>query len=62
MSDIATHITSLVTDADLSSVRVPVGFAPLGSRDVIEETLQCLVASETLRRINRDPYDLPVVS
>lgn len=59
MSDISTRIFTLVRAADPGTVWVPTDFAHLGSRDVIDKTLQRLVASGTLRRIDRGLYDLP---
>ncbi|MFJ1213589.1 DUF6088 family protein [Burkholderia pyrrocinia] len=62
MSDISTRIVMLVREAEPGAVWVPADFAHLGSRDVIDKTLQRLVASGTLRRIDRGLYDLPVVN
>ena len=53
MSDISTRIVTLVREAGPGAVWVPADFAHLGSRDVIDKTLQRLVASGTLRRIDR---------
>ncbi|MEN2469156.1 MULTISPECIES: DUF6088 family protein [Burkholderia] len=62
MSDIGTRIVTLVREADPGTVWVPADFAHLGSRDVIDKTLQRLVASGTLRRIDRGLYDLPAIN
>ncbi|CAB3765761.1 DUF6088 family protein [Paraburkholderia humisilvae] len=62
MSNISARIISLVNAAGPSSVWVPTDFAHLGPRDVIDKTLQRLVASGTLRRIDRGLYDLPGVN
>ena len=62
MSDIGTRIASLISDAGPGTVWTPPDFAQLGSRDVIDKTLQRLVASGTLRRIDRGLYDLPTVN
>jgi len=62
MSDIGTHIASLVNAAGPGFVWTPADFAQLGSRDVIDKTLQRLVASGALRRIDRGLYDLPAVN
>ncbi|WP_206145518.1 DUF6088 family protein [Burkholderia sp. Ac-20384] len=62
MSDVSTRITSLVSAAGPGTVWVPADFARLGSRDVIDKTLQRLVASGILRRIDRGLYDLPVIN
>jgi hypothetical protein len=62
MSDISAHIVSLVNAAGPGSVWVPTDFAYLGPRDVIDKTLQRLVANGTLRRIDRGLYDLPAVN
>ncbi len=37
-------------------------FLDLGSRDAVEKTLQCMVASDELRRIDRGLYDQPRVN
>lgn len=62
MSDIGSRITSLITASGSGSVWTPADFAQLGSRDVIDKTLQRLVANGTLRRIDRGLYDLPAVN
>lgn len=62
MSDISTRIISLVSAAAPGSVWVPADFTHLGPRDVIDKTLQRLVAGGTLRRIDRGLYDLPAIN
>ncbi|SIO72460.1 Transcriptional regulator, AbiEi antitoxin, Type IV TA system [Burkholderia sp. GAS332] len=62
MSDASARIMSLVTAAGPAVVWVPTDFAHLGSRDVIDKTLQRLVTSGNLRRIDRGLYDLPAVN
>lgn len=62
MSNLSTYVTSLISAAGPGHVWAPADFAQLGSRDVIDKTLQRLVISGTLRRIDRGLYDLPVVN
>jgi hypothetical protein len=62
MSDLSSRITSQVNAAGPGFVWVPADFAHLGSRDVVDKTLQRLVASGTLRRIDRGLYDLPAIN
>ena len=62
MSDLSARITSLVESAGPGFVWVPADFAQLASRDVIDKTLQRLVASGVLRRIDRGLYDLPAIN
>ncbi len=62
MSDIGTNITSIIRATGAGSIWTPADFAQLGSRDVIHKTLQRLVASGTLRRIDRGLYDLPAIN
>ncbi|WP_205194324.1 DUF6088 family protein [Burkholderia sp. Ap-962] len=59
MSNISARIVSLVAAAAPGSVWVPADFAHLGSRDVVDKTLQRLVASGDLCRIDRGLYGLP---
>lgn len=53
---------SFINSAGPGFVWVPADFAHLGSRDVIDKTLQRLVARGTLRRIDRGLYDMPAVN
>lgn len=62
MSDIAARILSIIVAASAGSVWVPTDFAQLGSRDVIDKTLQRLVSAGSLRRVDRGLYDLPTVN
>jgi hypothetical protein len=62
MSDISDAILSHVKAAGPGPVWVPADFAHLGSRDAIDKTLQRLVASDALRRIDRGLYDLPATN
>lgn len=62
MSDIGTQIISIISAAAPGSVWVPADFAHLGPRDVIDKTLQRLVASAALRRIDRGLYDMPAIN
>ncbi|WP_321575013.1 DUF6088 family protein [Paraburkholderia franconis] len=41
---------------------MPADFAQLGSRDLVDKTLQRLVASGKLRRIDRGLYDMPSIN
>ncbi|WP_240975136.1 DUF6088 family protein [Paraburkholderia aromaticivorans] len=62
MSDASARIMSLISAAGPAVVWVPTDFAHLGSRDVIDKTLQRLVSSGKLRRIDRGLYDLPAIN
>ena len=62
MSDISDSILSTVTAAGSGPVWVPTDFAHLGSRDVVDKTLQRLVARGALRRVERGLYDLPAIN
>lgn len=59
MSNISDQISTLTDAAGPGHVWVPTDFATLGSRDVIDKTLQRMVASGDLRRIDRGLYDRP---
>jgi hypothetical protein len=61
MSDAANQITKLI-NATPGRVWVPTDFAHLGSRDVIDKTLQRLVLRGDLRRIERGLYDKPSIN
>ena len=61
MSDLSARISSLV-DATPGHVWVPADFAHLGTRDVIDKTLQRMVLAGALRRIDRGLYDRPVLN
>lgn len=62
MSDTATQISSLLDAAGPGHVWVPADFAQLGSRDVIDKTLQRMVHAGQIRRIDRGLYDKPATS
>jgi len=62
VSDTATRISSLIDATGPGHVWVPADFAQLGSRDVIDKTLQRMVHAGLLRRIDRGLYDKPVTS
>ena len=61
MSDLSARI-SLLIDATPGHVWVPTDFAHLGTRDVIDKTLQRMVLVGALRRIDRGLYDRPVLN
>lgn len=62
MSDIATRISSLIDASGPGHVWVPADFAQLGSRAVIDKTLQRMTLRDQLRRIDRGLYDKPVTN
>ena len=51
-----------ISQASGSTVWTPVDFLDLGNRDAVDKTLQRLVASGDLRRIDRGLYDQPRVN
>jgi hypothetical protein len=53
------HVSRRITQAQTNMVWTPMDFSDLGSRDAVDKTLQRLVASKELRRIDRGLYDLP---
>ena len=61
MSDTNDQISVLI-DAGPGQVWVPADFASLGSRAVIDKTLQRMVARGELRRIDRGLYDRPAIN
>jgi hypothetical protein len=61
MSETANQIKKLI-NATPGRVWVPTDFAHLGSRDVIDKTLQRLVLGGDLRRIDRGLYDRPAIN
>jgi Family of unknown function (DUF6088) len=61
MSDTSDQISALI-DAGPGQVWVPADFASLGSRAVIDKTLQRMVARGELRRIDRGLYDRPAIN
>lgn len=62
MSELKNQISSLIGTADPGYVWVPADFAALGSRDVIDKSLQRMVQAGDLRRIDRGLYDRPSVN
>jgi len=62
MSELKNQILSLIGAADPGYVWVPADFAALGSRDVIDKSLQRMVQAGDLRRIDRGLYDRPSVN
>lgn len=61
MSDTNDQISALIC-ARPGQVWVPADFASLGSRAVIDKTLQRMVARGELRRIDRGLYDRPAIN
>lgn len=55
-------ILNQIQAAGPGQVWVPVDFAALGTRDAIDKTLQRMVTTGELRRIERGLYDLPAVN
>ena len=62
MSDLSDRITKLIDAAGPGHAWVPADFASLGNRDVIDKTLQRMVAQDGLRRIDRGLYDCPAMN
>lgn len=62
MSDLKSQVTRLVQMESPSRVWVPTDFAYLGNRDAIDKTLQRMVDSGELRRIDRGLYDRPSIN
>ena len=61
MSGTSDQISALI-DAEPGHVWVPADFATLGSRAVIDKTLQRMVARAEVRRIDRGLYDRPAIN
>ena len=61
MSDTNDQISALIY-AGPGQVWVPTDFVSLGSRAVIDKTLQRMVARGELRRIDRGLYDRPAIN
>lgn len=59
MSDLADQISKLTDAAPPGQVWVPADFASLASRDLVDKTLQRMVAAGALRRVDRGLYDRP---
>ena len=62
MTDLKSNIAAQINAADPGQVWVPTDFARLGSRDVIDKTLQRMVQAGDLRRIDRGLYDKPALN
>jgi len=62
MGDLRQLILDRVDQRSPSQVWTPVDFLDLGSRDVVDKTLQRLVRADKLRRIDRGLYDIPRVN
>ncbi len=59
MSDLKSQVTAIVQSGGPNNVWVPNDFASLGNRDAVDKTLQRMVHSGALRRIDRGLYDRP---
>ena len=59
---IKSQILQRIRQAPADKVWTPVDFLDLGSRDAVDKTLQRMVASNDLRRIDRGLYDQPRVN
>ncbi|WP_018079459.1 DUF6088 family protein [Thiobacillus denitrificans] len=53
------QVRQRINQAPAAKVWTPVDFLDLGSRDAVDKTLQRMVASNDLRRIDRGLYDQP---
>jgi len=62
MSDLGDRISTMIDTAPQGQVWVPADFASLASRDLIDKTLQRMVAAGQLRRIDRGLYDRPSIN
>ncbi len=56
---IKSQVIQRINQAPAAKVWTPVDFLDLGSRDAVDKTLQRMVASNDLRRIDRGLYDRP---
>ena len=59
MSELKSQISGLIDATEPGQVWVPTDFTQLGSRDAIDKTLQRMVQTGELRRIDRGLYDRP---
>jgi hypothetical protein len=59
MSNLKSRLTALIEAAEPRQVWVPTDFSHLGNRDAIDKTLQRMVQTNELRRIDRGLYDRP---
>lgn len=62
MSDLSDRISTMIDTTPQGRVWVPADFASLASRDLIDKTLQRMVAAGQLRRIDRGLYDRPSIN
>ena len=62
MSDLKSQVTAIVQSGGPNNVWVPSDFACLGNRDAVDKTLQRMVHSGALRRIDRGLYDRPGIN
>lgn len=62
MSDLKSQVTAIVQSGGPNNVWVPTDFACLGNRDAVDKTLQRMVHSGALRRIDRGLYDRPGIN
>ncbi len=62
MGDLRQLILDRLDQRSPTQVWTPVDFLDLGSRDVVDKTLQRLVRANKLRRIDRGLYDIPQVN
>ena len=53
------QVVQRISGAPASTVWTPSDFLDLGQRDAVDKTLQRMVTSQALRRIDRGLYDLP---
>lgn len=60
--DLKSAILARIKQAGASSVWTPSDFLDLGNRDAVDKTLQRLVGSDQLRRIDRGLYDQPTAN
>lgn len=59
---IKSQVMQRISQTAAAKVWTPVDFLDLGSRDAVDKTLQRMVASDELRRIDRGLYDQPRVN
>ena len=59
---IKSQVMQRISQTPAAKVWTPVDFLDLGSRDAVDKTLQRMVASNELRRIDRGLYDQPRVN
>jgi len=59
---IKSQLMERISHAPAAKVWTPADFLDLGGRDAVDKTLQRMVASNDLRRIDRGLYDQPQVN